>query len=138
MLFLTETAQQTDAFGGMAKFLDLFLLVTLFGCSIYGFYTVIRLRKTLFLFPNKFLYPNGCKPEDCLDEDGFIDYILPRLTLLSIGLLLLGIAYAVKIYVFPHVQHLAVEIATMLVPFGILLWYGFIQRKAFKLFWEVL
>ena len=63
--------------------LDLFLLLTLLAVAVYSLYLVIRLRRTRELFPSRFLYPGNCEPEDCIDPDGFIDYILPRLTLLS-------------------------------------------------------
>ncbi len=142
-LFLTEATTQAvqDSAGQTAltdysQILNIVMTVMLLGCGIYGLYTVIKLRRTYLLFPNKFLYPGGCKPEDCLDGDGFIDYILPRLTVLSIVMLILGIAFALNTYVF-KITNWWIDIATILLPFGTFVWYIFIHRKAAKDFWNL-
>ncbi|MBR6824938.1 MAG: hypothetical protein IKM59_00125 [Oscillospiraceae bacterium] len=121
--------------GGMSSALDMVLLLMLAFVGVYGLYTVIRLKKTYMLFPNKFLYPTGCTPETCLDEGGYIDFILPRLTILSVVCLILAGAYGVRIYVFPEVRSLVIELATVILPAGILFWYALIQNKVSKTFW---
>ena len=131
---LVFTPAQGSA-GGMADLLNMLLLAMLLFVGFYGLYTMIRLRKTYMLFPNRFLYPNGCTPETCLDEGGFIDYILPRLTILSISALLLSIAFALWLFVFPHVQNLVLDLLTLFLPAGLLFWYAVIQHKSYKLFW---
>ena len=134
MRILTAVAQQ-DAFSTMGRALDLVLLAMLVMVAVYGFYTVIRLKREYMLFPNKFLYPTGCTPENCLDEGGYIDYIIPKLLILSIACLLMSIAYGIRVYVFPAVNSLLIEIATITLPIGVLLWYAFIQNKVSKTFW---
>ena len=131
-MFLTANSQNMDT---MSNVLDVLLLVMLVGSGIYGLYSVIRLRRSCLLFPNKFLYPGNCAPEDCVDEDGFIDFITPRLAALSIALLLMGAAYAVRIFCFAHIYHWAVEGASLLLPLVAFVWYVVIQRKAAKEFW---
>ena len=132
---ILAAAEQTDMFGAMTDTLDLVLLIILMVVGIYGLYTVIRLKKEYMLFPNKFLYPTGCTPETCLDEGGYIDYIIPKLTILSVVSLILGIAYGIRIYVFGDVQSFIIELATILLPAGILFWYALIQNKVSKRFW---
>ena len=128
-------AAEQNMLGGMSSALDMVLLLMLAFVGVYGLYTVIRLKKTYMLFPNKFLYPTGCTPETCLDEGGYIDFILPRLTILSVVCLILAGAYGVRIYVFPEVRNLVIELATVILPAGILFWYALIQNKVSKTFW---
>ena len=130
------SSESVNSIAGMGTLFELFLLAMLFGCGIYGLYTVIKLRCTFMLFPNKFLYPGNCKPEDCLDEGGFIDYILPRLTILSVIMLVLGIGLALNAYVIKFVS-IWVDLAMIVLPFGTFLWYIFIHRKAAKDFWDL-
>lgn len=125
----------TNSAGSFANMLPLLLLAMLLISGAYGLYTVIRLHKTLLLFPNKFLYPGNCTHENCLDEDGFIDFILPRLTILSVASLVLSLAFAVWIFAFPHLQHWALDLATLILPCGVYFWYMFVQRRAAKEFW---
>ncbi|MBQ6431171.1 MAG: hypothetical protein IJJ99_04780 [Oscillospiraceae bacterium] len=130
----TETAANANPFVGMGDMLSLLLLLMLFGSGIYAIYTYIRLHKTCMLFPNKFLYPGGCTPDTCADVDGFIDYIEPRLLLLGIAMILCGVGYLAYSIALKATNTL-VDIATILVPAGIFVWYMFVQRKASKEFW---
>lgn len=123
--------------GGIANMLPLILLAMLLISAVYGLYTVIRLRRTLMLFPNKFLYPANCTHENCVDEDGFIDFILPRLTFLSVACLLLSVAFGAWVLVFPQIQHWVLDLATLILPCGVFFWYMFVQKKAAKEFWGV-
>ena len=127
----------TENVGGIANMLPLILLAMLLISAVYGLYTVIRLRRTLMLFPNKFLYPANCTHENCVDEDGFIDFILPRLTVLSVACLLLSVAFGAWVLVFPQIQHWVLDLATLILPCGVFFWYMFVQKKAAKEFWGV-
>lgn len=119
----------------MSSTLELVLLALLFWSGGYGLMTVIRLRKNYTLFPNKFLYPGNCSMETCIDEGGFIDYILPRLTILSVILLVLGVFFFLVFFLFPQWESGLTDALSMLLPFGAFVWYMFIQRKAASLFW---
>ena len=134
MTIFTATEQQIS-FAGASDLLDVLLLGMLVLVAGYGLYTVIRLKKEYMLFPNKFLFPTGCTAEECLDEGAYIDFIIPKLTILSVVCFLLGAAYAVRIFVFPEVSHWIIDAATLLLPVGILFWYAFVQNKASKTFW---
>lgn len=133
-MFLTA-AEQQNSLGNVAGILDVVLLAMLVAVAGYAMYTAIRLKKEYMLFPNKFLYPAGCAPEDCLDQWGYIDYIIPKLTILSIACFVMAIAYGVRVFMFPEVEHWTIQIATLLLPFGVLLWYAIIQNKVSKTFW---
>ena len=130
-MLLQATAPTID----MASTLELVLLALLFGSGFYGLFTVIKLRKTYMLFPNKFLYPGNCTMDTCVDEGGFIDFILPRLTILSLVMIVLGIFFVLVFLVFPHWENWLTNLLSMLLPVGAYVWYMLIQRKASALFW---
>lgn len=132
---MLSATEQVDLFGSMGSALDIVLLAMLVLVAVYGLYTVIRLKREYMLFPNKFLYPTGCTAENCLDEGAYIDYIIPKLVILSVACLVMAIAYGVKVYVFPEVNNIVIELATIILPFGTLLWYAMIQNKVSKIFW---
>ena len=119
---------------GLDNVLELVLILMLVGSGVYSLYTVIRLKTTMYLFPNRFLYPSNCKPEDCTDEPGFIEYILPRLTIFGVACLLLGIflilVWVVGLFKLPTWFDYAVPFLG-LAFFG---WYIWIQSKVYKLF----
>ena len=119
----------------MATTLELVLLALLLWSGFYGLYTVLKLRKTYMLFPNKFLYPGNCTMETCVDEGGFIDFILPRLTILSVILLVFGIFLALVFFVFPQWESGWTDILSIFLPISAFVWYMIIQRKAAELFW---
>jgi hypothetical protein len=132
---MLTAVEQPDMLGSMSSALDMVLLAMLAIVGVYSIYTVIRLRRTYMLFPNKFLYPTGCTPETCIDEGGFIDYIIPRLTILGVACLVMALAYGVRVLLFPEVKSVVIELATVLLPAGILFWYALIQNKVSKTFW---
>lgn len=129
----TEAAPQGNplAVDGM---LSLILLVMLYGSGIYALYTYFRLRRTCDLFPNKFLYPGGCKAETCVDVDGFIDYIEPRLLLLGVAMIVCGVAYFYYSMIW-KTTFLWADILSIVLPAGIFVWYMVVQNKASKRFW---
>jgi len=130
----TEAGNGTVTLVGMGGMLSMFLIVMLFGSAIYALYTYVRLHRTCMLFPNKFLYPGNCPADKCIDVDGFIDFIEPRLLLLGIATLLCGIAYVVYALVLKD-SSIWADIATVVIPAGIFVWYMVVQRKAAKEFW---
>ena len=87
-------AAQTGSNGAdltqLTNILDWVMIVLLPAVALYLFYTVFRLRRDRVLFDNKLLYPGGCTKDDCIDPDGFIDYILPRLIIIGAAFLLCG------------------------------------------------
>ena len=130
-MFLEATNAPMD----LASTLELVLLALLFWSGGYGLITVIRLRKSYMLFPNKFLYPGNCTMDTCIDEGGFIDYILPRLTILSVIMLILGVFFFLVFFVFTQWESWLTDVLSMFLPVGVYVWYMLAQRKAAALFW---
>lgn len=130
----TEEGENTGFFSDMGGMLTIILLIMLIGSGVYALYTYIRLHRTCMLFPNKFLYPGGCTADKCVDVDGFIDYIEPRLLLLGIAMLLCGIVYGAYSLVLKQ-SYLWADVLTVMIPAGVFVWYMVVQRKAAKNFW---
>jgi hypothetical protein len=130
-MFLEATNAPMD----LASTLELVLLALLFWSGGYGLITVIRLRKSYMLFPNKFLYPGNCTMDTCIDEGGFIDFILPRLTILSVIMLILGVFFFLVFFVFTQWESWLTNVLSMFLPVGVYVWYMLAQRKAAALFW---
>lgn len=119
---------------GMLQMLDLFMMAMLFAAGIYGLYAAIKLHRTCMLFPSKMLYPGDCSVADCLDAEGFMDYIFPRLMTLSILLILEAVAFIVCRVVF-KLDSTVFDICFIVLPLATLGWYMFVQRRCAKLFW---
>ena len=128
----TDAGQGTTT--DMSGMLSLILLVMLYGSGIYALYTYFRLHRTCELFPNKFLYPGTCTADKCVDVDGFIDFIEPRLLILGIAMFLCGVAYFFYAIVL-KANDIAVDIAAIVLPVAVFVWYMLVQRKAAKEFW---
>ncbi|MBO2527229.1 MAG: hypothetical protein CW335_03495 [Clostridiales bacterium] len=118
----------------MSGMLGLILLVLLYGSGIYALYTYFRLHRTCELFPNKFMYPGNCTPDKCIDVDGFIDYIEPRLLLLGVAMIICGIAYFVYAMIL-KANLIWADILSIVLPAGIFAWYMLVQRKASREYW---
>lgn len=131
----TEAAS-ANSLESMADMLDLFMLVLMVGLGLYMIYTGIRLKKECVLFDNKILYPSRCTKEECLDPDGFIEYISPRLLAFGVFLLLCGGFCALVTWVpaFNLTVLVALELA---LPLAAVVWYGFIIHKAAKAYWGI-
>ena len=126
----------------MSGFEVYFNIITL-ACGLYALYTAIKLRKLNKLFSNQLLVPKDAKPGDCLDEEGYVDYVKPRLLILGIVLVIVGAicladsALHVSAALFPGAE----KASFYLVEGGIVLslialaWYMVCWTKARKLFW---
>ena len=131
----TEAADQANVMTGMLDMFDVLMLVMLIGFGVYGLYSAIRLRREQLLFPNKFLYPGGCVPDECLNPGEFIDFIVPRAIIFSVLLVLLGGLFALNTFVI-KIESFYATLAWIVVPVIVLGWFGiFVQRKAAKLYW---
>ena len=72
---------------------SMFLMLDLIslGCGLYCFYIWVRLLVEKRLFKNGLLIPKDKTAEDCLDEEGFITYMKPRLAVLAFVTTIYGI-----------------------------------------------
>lgn len=125
-----------EIFGMTFDILDLLMLAMIIGVAIYSIYTAIRVRREYYFFDNKFLLPGGCKPEDCIDPNGYFDFIAPRLLIFGIMLFLCAAIEIYSLYIIRTIEGLSWLYWVQMLPFlGALIWFVFMQRKAAKLFW---
>ena len=110
------------------------MLIMLIGFGAYALYSVFRLHREQMLQPNRILYPGDCKPEDCVKVGEFIDFIIPRGAILGGALFLMGVLWALNMYVF-KLDNSIIDIVKMALPLAVFAWYIYAQRKAAKLFW---
>lgn len=114
----------------MFRYLALFLLLYVGVTSLMGY---IKLRRERVLFPSKTLYPANCSEDNCLDPDGFIEYILPRLLVMSIGCLL-GVAFELLTMFVLTVPDTAIYVMFGL-EFVMIVWLMIVYHRAAKRFW---
>ena len=119
----------------LTNILDWVMIVLLPAVALYLFYTVFRLRRDRVLFDNKLLYPGGCTKDDCIDPDGFIDYILPRLASLDAPLLV--VVFTALVVFIPAMDTLVCNILEIVFPIAAIAWYSFVSRHAAREYWGV-
>lgn len=117
--------------GNVINYMFLFILFFI-GC--YGLYTVMRLKKERTLFPNRLMYPNYCRIAECVDAEGFMDYISPRLIILSIVMLISGILFLLQQFL-PILDNIYVYTGVMAVPVAVYIWFTRCLKKAARLYW---
>ena len=137
MKLLFDAAKTTETVGGAAldNTFRIVLIVMLVGCAAYALYSAIRLRVTCELVDNKFIYPGNCKPADCLDALGFIDYIFPRCVIFSVVMLVLAVVYTLLSYVVKLSGLIYFDLAMIVLPVLAFVWFMYVQRKAAREFW---
>lgn len=137
MKLLFDAAKTTETTGGAAldNTFRIVLIVMLVGCAAYALYSAIRLRVTCELVDNKFIYPGNCKPADCLDALGFIDYIFPRCVIFSVVMLVLAVVYTLLSYVVKLSGLVYFDLAMIVLPVLAFVWFMYVQRKAAREFW---
>ena len=103
-------------------------------CALYCAYTWVRLLRERKLFKNEILLGKDKKPEDCLDEDGYIAFLLPRLGVLTLILA----AYAVFSFYCDFSGNELLPYPLSMIPlavvFAVLIWYVVMNVKANKRF----
>lgn len=103
------------------------------GCGAYILYTYIKLTAYGRLFPNSLLIPNGKTPKDCAHPEDYIRYVKPRMLVVGIIVLLLGIVSILNgsMQFFGFMAAMICNGITLLA----VIWYGVCAVKAFKLYW---
>lgn len=123
---------------------DLYFNIITLVAGIYFLYTWWKLRSANRLFANQLLVPKDAKPADCLDEEGYIEYIKPRLLVAGIACTLVGILcladsqLGLTTRYFSHIPKLDYYVAqggnlTCVLIIG---WYMFCWVRSRKLFWK--
>ena len=127
----------------MSGFELYFNIITL-ACGIYALYTAIKLRKLGRLFSNQLLIPKDSKPGDCLDEEGYVEYVMPRLLILGIALTLSGgvcladSQWQISAMLFPTAADAVfyVSMGGIILCTLAVVWYMICWVRARKLFWK--
>ena len=112
--------------------IDVVIAAMLAGSGVYGIISSLRLKKVGKLFPNKMLYPGRCEPADCVDVEGFIEYIVPKMIIF--GILCIILAAGTVVVAFAEVSF-SILIFEMAVVVAVFAYIGVVQNKASKLFW---
>lgn len=114
--------------------LNLFMLVLFAGAGVYGVYTIIKLNRLGQLFDNKLLYPGNCSRKDCLDEQGYIAFIRPKLLVFSVVCLLAALCEVVETYIYTDLPMVA-HIVIMVLELGAFVWLMLAYNRAARDFW---
>lgn len=121
--------------GDLTGLMNSLLLLLLFGAGGYALFTAIKLKVKGYLFPNKFMYPGNCSPEECTDEVGFMRYMLPRMFILGLACVATGIVYAINAYVGLGLPAWLGDYVLPFVGVFVFFWFIMVQSKAAKRFW---
>lgn len=62
---------------------ELYVNIITLVCGIYLLYVAIKVQRLGRLFPNQILIPKDAKLSDCLDEEGYIAFIAPKLLIVG-------------------------------------------------------
>ena len=137
-LFLDAEVTQVDvdmkSMSIVGNIINYMFLFVLFFIGAYGLYTVIRLGKERALFPNRLMYPNDCRIAECIDSEGFMDYVRPRLTILSVVMLIFGVVFLLQQFI-PILDDIYLYTAAMIVPVAFYIWFTRCLKKAARLYW---
>lgn len=123
--------------------MGLLIFAMLVGSGGYAIYTYARLRRQWGFFPNKFLLPANCPAEECLDGDGYLSYISPRLLIFGVLCIVCGILYLPvmlpNLGILLGLEGTLSTVYSGVVPmlgFGVFIWYMVCQTKASRKFWN--
>lgn len=100
------------------------------GCGVYCMYTWLKLTLSGRLFKNSLLVPKEKAVEDCLDEDGYVMYMKPRLGVLAVVTLLYGIAITLNDNLAEAFMPYPWNFIPLLAVLGVLIWYAVCNSRA--------
>lgn len=110
----------------------LFTLLYL-ACGAYCLYTWVRLRFGGGLYNSPLLIPQGLTVSDCLDPEGYVRYISPCVLILGLVVFLAAAADLFSTAFLPLPDW--VSIVTIVLPFGVLIWYAVWFHRAQSRYW---
>lgn len=116
----------------MLGFLDILVAVLLVGSGIYSLYSCIKVKKEQALIESKILYPSNCPPEDCLDPEGFMSFIVPRMTFFGIMCVIFGIITVITSFLDMGLIATGVETVAVLAVF---VYISIVQNRSSHIFW---
>ena len=117
---------------GTDGFLMIFDVISLV-CGVYILYSYVKLRMAGRLFPNSLLIPSGKSPKDCLDPEGYIQYIQSKLLVVGIPVTVFGIINIINEYMklFSYQISLIMTGVVLL----IIIWFAVCSSKANRRYW---
>lgn len=123
-------------FGYSIPWLDALVLLCTLGYGAHIVYIAIRLRKENHVFQSELLIPRGRKEEECIAPEGYIRFLIPRLFLMGILLVLLGVFNFVwPIIVTERSLPYMLGLAGIVPILAVLFLFNFTMKKAFHDFW---
>lgn len=135
LIYSGLTAQNvSDLVLGFSGVISAVFLAVMLLFGIYGLRGVLQLKKEQYLIPHRLMYPNYCSPDDCLEPVEYMDFILPRLSILSVVMLLTGVLLLLS-YFIPGLRSLGMLLILYIVPFVVYLWYNGGLKRAAKKYW---
>ncbi len=123
-----------DMVMGVYSVITVVFLIACFFFGAYGLYGVIRLKKEKYLIPHRLMYPNYCPNDECLEPVDYMDFIIPRLSILSVVMLLSGTMLLLCLLV-DALGTLWVLLGLYIVPLAVYLWYSMSLKRAAKKYW---
>lgn len=115
-----------DSFNEM----NLLLALIMLGSGIYCLYTWLRLVVTKRLFRNGLLVPKEKKISDCADEEEYIRYTMPSLTVMALMTTAYGVLITLndvfELALLPYPWGLVPLVLTL----GSMAWYGVRNARA--------
>ncbi|MBR6824939.1 MAG: hypothetical protein IKM59_00130 [Oscillospiraceae bacterium] len=135
MIYSGLSAQNvSDMVMGFSGVMNVVFLVVVLLFGAYGLYGVRRLKKEQDLIPHRLMYPLYCSHEDCLDPVEYMDFIIPRITVLSVVMILSGLALLVSFFI-PVIRTMGFTLAVYVIPLAVYLWYNGSVKRAKKKYW---
>ena len=111
---------------------DLIITVMLLAGGVYSLYSCIKVKKEQCLFENKILYPSNCHPDDCIDPEGFIQFIVPRMTFFGIMCLIFGAAtIAASVFEWGSVAAIIQTVGVV----GVFVYIMVINNRSARIYW---
>jgi len=112
--------------------LDAVLLISFLIFGLLCLYTAFRLWKDKTLFDSFVLYPGNCKRQNCLDPEGFIAFMRPRLAVVGGVCVVIALYYTLKYY---FVVPTFLTIVHYVLTAAFLIWATLLYHRAAKKFW---
>lgn len=107
------------------------------GCGFYCLYTWLRLLFTKKLFKNGILVPKDKTVDDCLDEQEYIRYIMPSLSVLGIVTTIYGVFFWINDSLETPILPYPWGFIPLVVVLGVLIWYAVVNSRANKEFFNM-
>lgn len=114
--------------------LDLLFFVSLAGVGIYCIWLGIAMGRWRELKDNGLLYPNGTNPRDCLDPEGFLAFMRPRMVIFGLVSLVAGGGLGLNALL--KLNHTGLLVGSILLALGDVFFYAMTINGSYKRFFK--